>query len=487
MLLKKNNTIRFKFVSRYFIVFIVLLVTLYTIVLIIFNTYIENKIDKLILDQLNRFDWLNTFEQYNYNIDKIESGFNYSATPEGLNDVFYILYNKDRIVYTSSDLTNWEGVDKQISDKILNDTSSLNGYNITILNRSKNKAYKKTISYKKKNTKVRIGVTFLDNDYIFLYGISLSNDHAFKKQLSAILIISFIIIFMAGFTIVFVLISKVMKGIDRVTITADRIEKGNLQEEVSSQNEGQEIENLINSFNRMIQRIFLLMNEIKGVSDDIAHDLRSPVTSIRALSEITLTGNSNIDDYKITLEKIINKCDYLISIINTLLEIAEIETGKLQTQSDKIDMNDILQNAYELYLSAAEVKAINYSFKTNKTPQFVKGIKSNLERATANIIDNAIKYTPRGGMVKLLLYMKNDQIIIEVIDNGIGIEQAEIQKIFNKFYRVESSRSTKGNGLGLSLAQAVINNHGGKINITSKLKSGTNCKIILPAIKLHTL
>jgi signal transduction histidine kinase len=315
-----------------------------------------------------------------------------------------------------------------------------------------------------------------------IFGCSLEEDILFKKQLSLILIISFSVILVIGFLVVFYLINNVMSSIETVSDTAIKIEKGDLSQRVEINSNKREIRNLIISFNEMLDRIGKLLFEINEVSNNIAHDLRSPVTSIRVISENALSVNSSNMVNK-DLEKIIVKCDYLVSMINTLLEIADIESNVYDYNFTKIEVGKVLTDAYDLYYTSAEVNNVHLELELKNKKIEILGNHSLFQRAISNIIDNAIKYNIKNGHVLITADHKEDLVEIRVQDSGIGISNNDIKKIFNKFYRVDKSRSIEGNGLGLSFVQSVLNKHNGYIRVKSEIKTGTCFILNIPSYK----
>jgi signal transduction histidine kinase len=350
------------------------------------------------------------------------------------------------------------------------------------LNRIEKHAYISQIEYPKQKQDIKIGYFELDEGTYMIFGCSLKEDKLFKKQLSLILIISFSVILVIGFIVVFYLINKVMASIESVSDTAIKIEKGDLSQRVEINSNKREIRNLITSFNKMLNRINNLLYEIKEVSNNIAHDLKSPVTSIRVISENALSANSSNTDIT-SFEKIILKCDYLVSMINTLLEIADIESNVIDYNFTRIDLNYLLNDAYELYSTSAKASNVKLELEIKNDKLEIWGNHSLFQRAISNIVDNAIKYNKENGHVLISADLKIDRVEICIVDSGIGISKNEIKKIFNKFYRVDKSRSIEGNGLGLSFVQSVINKHNGYIYVNSEIKVGTSLILNVPSYR----
>jgi signal transduction histidine kinase len=277
------------------------------------------------------------------------------------------------------------------------------------------------------------------------------------------------------------LISKrAMAGVERVTQTAFRISQGGLTHRVQPGNEGEEIDNLAKTFNTMLGRIESLLSEWKEVSDNIAHDLRSPITRMRGIAETTLAGEQNLEEYRDMAGVIVEESDRLVNIINTMLEIAENRSGAAVLSGTCVDLAKIVRDAEELFLPLAEDQGIRLRLKLPPEPLPVPGDQRRLQRVMANLLDNAIKFTPPGGEILLAVEGGPSQATVAVVDSGIGIAAADLPRIFDRFYRGDQSRSTPGNGLGLSLVQAIVQAHGGKISVRSTPGQGSAFLITLP-------
>ena len=243
---------------------------------------------------------------------------------------------------------------------------------------------------------------------------------------------------------------------------------------------GDEIDQLATTFNRMVDRIQTLLTEIKEMSDNIAHDLKSPVTRIRGTAEVTLTTGTSVEDYENMAASTIEDCDRLLDMINTMLLISKTEAGVEKPASGKVEVSALIRQACELFSPIAEDKDVSLNYEaTEKT--FVSGDARMFQRMLSNILDNAVKYTPPGGRVEVsLTEAKNHNITISVTDTGVGISEADLPRIFERFYRCDQSRSLPGTGLGLSLARAIARAHGGDITVTSTVNEGSNFTITLP-------
>jgi heavy metal sensor kinase len=273
---------------------------------------------------------------------------------------------------------------------------------------------------------------------------------------------------------------RAVSGIEAVTRTAQKISGGSLQERVPVKPGGDEIDQLATTFNQMVDRIQTLVTEIKEMSDNIAHDLRSPVTRIRGTAEVTLTTGKSLDDYANMAASTIEDCDRLLDMINTMLLISKTEAGVEKLSRQEIDLAALVRGACELFAPVAEEKRVSLTCAAAE-PTPIAGDARMLQRMLSNIVDNAVKYTPPGGKVEVsLAASERPDIIVTVKDTGVGISAADLHRIFQRFYRCDHSRSQPGTGLGLSLARAIARAHGGDITVTSTVNQGSTFIITLP-------
>lgn len=337
-------------------------------------------------------------------------------------------------------------------------------------------------SVQKPYTEVRVGYVWLPDGKILVSGISLKENLLFMQQTRNLVLVFLGFSIVLGGILGFYLAKKSMKDVVRITKTVNNIQKGNLALRVKGNSSSEEIGNLKDSFNNMLYRIEELVREQKQLTDDIAHDLRSPVTGIRGLSE---AGLKQQGDKTETFGQIISECDRLIYMVNSTLEISEIETGVFINRQSTFKLYDLLNKAVDIFTPVAENKGIGIKTDYSIYDIELTGNVNLIQRAVSNIIDNAIKFTKKDGTVFIESYIRGNTVIISIKDSGIGIALEEQEHIFDKFYKVDKSRNTSGNGLGLSIARAYINLHNGNIKLDSEPGKGTTFIIELPLISQH--
>jgi signal transduction histidine kinase len=288
---------------------------------------------------------------------------------------------------------------------------------------------------------------------------------------------------LAGVAMTSYLISRAMSGVEQVARTAGRIGNHELSARVPPGNRGREIEGLVTAFNDMLDRIHALVKELREVTDNVAHDLRSPLTRIRGLMESAATAPQASAEVRGTAGQVIEECDRLVHLIDTMLEIAESHAGAVQVAFAPVELGQLARDACELFLPVAEDRGVSLTADIPAAPLAVQGNLRRLQRVVANLVDNAITYTPAGGSVRLRLHREGAEVVLTVEDTGIGISAADLPRVFERFFRVDASRSTPGHGLGLTLAQALVSAHGGRIAAFSELGKGSRFCVHLPAIQ----
>jgi signal transduction histidine kinase len=278
---------------------------------------------------------------------------------------------------------------------------------------------------------------------------------------------------------------RVLNRIEAMTETAQTIMAGDLAGRLPVAGTGDELDRLAEHLNAMLERIEALMGGLKEVSDNIAHDLKTPLTRLRNRCEQALRGAAGVDDYRAALESTIAESDDLIRTFDALLMIARAESGHARDNMTEFDAAEIARDVGELYEPLADEKGIALTVDAPAAAP-VRGNRELVSQALANLIDNAIKYAGPNGQVngapaEIVVKAGNDgeRISISVADRGPGIAEADRGRVVERFVRLEQSRSEPGSGLGLSLAAAVARLHGGELKLEDN-HPGLRSTIALP-------
>ncbi len=267
-----------------------------------------------------------------------------------------------------------------------------------------------------------------------------------------------------------------LKGLSRVKNTAARIADGDFGQRVGMGREGREINDLAVVFNDMVDQTEKLLRELKTVSDDIAHDLRTPLTALRGRAELALTSG---DGANLPIQ-VLEGCDHLLGIINTTLMISQTEAGLFPASREGLDLLEVAQQTVDIFLPTAEAQGITLKFTPAPKVSLLPANRTAMQRMLGNLVDNAIKFTPPGGRVEIRITEEAGKLSLLVSDTGSGIQPQDREKIFKRFYRGDGSRSTPGSGLGLSLVRAIVIACGGTIEVESAPGAGTTFRVAFP-------
>ena len=252
-----------------------------------------------------------------------------------------------------------------------------------------------------------------------------------------------------------------VRRIDEVTGAIERIVKGNLAGRLPTRGTAGDLDRLVEVVNGMLDDIERLMHEVKGVSDAVAHDLRTPLTRLLAGLERAGRRAASVDEYAAAVDEAISETKAVLSTFGAMLRISEVEDGARRAGFKTLDLAAIAADVTEFYQPLAEAKGVSFSLKDESSGSArIAGDPSLLFEAIGNLVDNAIKFTPSGGRVTVRVFCENERLGIIVADTGPGIPAEEREAVLRRFYRAERSRHTSGSGLGLSLVAAVARLHG---------------------------
>ena len=396
----------------------------------------------------------------------LQAEFTREASSRGTGRVFFELISPGRKPLATSDLSEWSGLA----------TLSLN-----VTDRSENEVSFRTLSLPGHRHKVRVISMPATDGNVIKIGRTLKGDEMLLERYRETFGTALVIMLACGGLVGWLLARKAMSGVKRVTETATRIGRHDFGQRVMVADKGEEISALVQAFNDMLERIESLVNELQQITDNVAHELRTPITRIRGIAETTLKGKGDLDEFREMAASVIDGSDELIEMIGTMLmlEIARTDSGVAKLAVAPLDIREIAEEAVDLFTPAAEDRRIHIHLSKPPRAVMLFGDRQRLQRVVANLLDNAIKYTPPGGKVTLSITAEAAGAKVKITDPGVGIDEKDIHRIFDRFYRGDKSRSTAGSGLGLSLALAIVRAHGGDITVKTT-DSGSTFTVSLP-------
>jgi signal transduction histidine kinase len=281
--------------------------------------------------------------------------------------------------------------------------------------------------------------------------------------------------------------------IRRLTLAVQRIIRtGRTDARVPLEGTGDAIDELTSLFNTMLDKIEGLVTAMRGALDNVSHDLRTPLTRLRGAAEMALASPPpgdcarQAEHYREVLADCVEESDRVLVMLNTLMDISEAESGTMQLRREPVPLADVVARAIDLYRDVADAKGVALAAAA-PADIVVTADRTRLEQVAANLIDNAVKYTPPGGRVDVEVRREADAAVLRVRDTGPGIPADELPRIFDRLFRGDTSRAERGLGLGLSLVKAVVEAHGGTVDVVSEPGRGSVFTVRLPAPFLSRL
>ena len=274
--------------------------------------------------------------------------------------------------------------------------------------------------------------------------------------------------------------------VEEIAATARRITSSNLRERIRAEGYPSELASLAETFNEMLGRLEESFERISRFSGDIAHDLRTPVNNIRGEAEVALARVRTVDEYRNVIESTLEEAVRLSDLIGDLLFLTRAESPVTELHRERVNVRELLGTVRDYYEASALDAGISLVASRGRDSVTVELDRSLMLRAVSNLVSNAIAHTPSGGTIKLIGTTHGAEICIEVSDTGAGIPFEALPRVFDRFFRVDPSRSktSGGTGLGLAIVQSIATLHGGSVEITSQLGRGTSVTLHVPAAVL---
>ncbi|RLA79288.1 MAG: histidine kinase, partial [Deltaproteobacteria bacterium] len=279
------------------------------------------------------------------------------------------------------------------------------------------------------------------------------------------------------------LANKALRPVDEITNTARKIgSSGDLSQRIRLKRKvDDEIGRLAATFNEMIAKVENSFQQIKRFTADASHELKTPLTILRGEIEVGLKRLRTPEEYQKILASNLEEVKHMSRMVEDLLTLARADMGALELRKEVVDLGGLVREVWEEVRLWAEDKGVELLFQEDGEAR-VMGDRGRLRQLALNLIDNAIKYTPSGGRVELRVVRDGDEVTFSVADTGEGIPAEDLQRIFERFYRVDKARSRQrgGTGLGLSICKWIAEAHGGRISAESELGRGSKFHVFLP-------
>jgi heavy metal sensor kinase len=466
MFLKKINSIRhtlaFRLTLWYAGIFMLTSCVAFFFFYFLITSVIRDRADQDLLGEARTLSSINNLR----GIEAVKRQIIFEAQAAGEKKIFFRLLYFDGQEFSSSNMSYWRdiGIGKMAIKQLLNEK----------------KPVFDTISLPDRKHNIRVLYAIIGRGIILQLGQSMESYTRFIEAFRKIFVATMASLFIFAIVIGWFMARRALAGVEAVTQTARKISESRLKERVPVKKNQDEIDQLAITFNQMLDRIQTLVTGIREMSDNIAHDLKSPITRIRGISEVSLSTGASVKEYENMAASTVEECDRLLDMINTMLVISKTEAGVNKLDARELDIGAVVRDACELFRSSAEDK--NLSLVCDVAGNFsISGDNRLIQRMIANLFDNAIKYTPAGGSVEVTVKTSNnDAVAVTIKDSGIGITPEDIPRIFERFYRCDPSRSEAGIGLGLSFARAIARAHGGDISVFSELEHGSTFTVTLP-------
>ncbi len=305
----------------------------------------------------------------------------------------------------------------------------------------------------------------LPRGYILLVGRKLAAQEKIRELISNVLFICFGITALLASLGGFLISYTINRRLERVNQVCETVMQGKLQTRVAVSGSADEFDHLAENINRMLTRIEELIGGVRDISYNVAHDLRTPLNRLRNRVEFLLQQDMSYEEHAEQLRHCLQEIDDLVGTFNAILHISQAEVGAGIEHFVPCDLSAILDNVLELYRPVAEEKSMSEQSDI-QAGVWVMGDRHLLSQAFANLLDNAIKYSPAESQLRISLQMENGKAQVMIADQGKGIPPEFYDKVTEKFFRLETSRSTPGNGLGLSLVHAAIKLHQGELSFS---------------------
>jgi signal transduction histidine kinase len=328
---------------------------------------------------------------------------------------------------------------------------------------------------------LEVASSLLVDGTLFQVGRTTTRRAAMLERYRETATLLFALIVLAGLAGGITLTWRALQPLRDLTDTLTHIlQTGRTTERVAVRGTADPLDSLGALVNRMLDRIDGLVAGMRSTLDTVAHDLRTPMTRLRGTAEMALQSGRTADDYRNALADCLEEADRVSGLLDALMDLAEAETGAMRLRHDTVDLVAAVREAMELYTEVAEEKAVELTLDAGPGIPSIEGDRLRLTQVFANLIDNAVKYTPGPGSVTVTIAPSEGGVAAVVSDTGPGIPASDQPRIWDRLYRGDQSRSQRGLGIGLSLVRAIVHAHGGRATVESSEGAGARFRIWLP-------
>jgi len=457
------NTLSFRLTLWYLVAFVVSLLLAFSIFFLSLNSVFEKYFRDELIDDIVEFSEL--YQQRG--LDAVRDELDEEMADEESNTFFVRIVDSDGALVVSSDLAEWQRLAPI-------DAASIHAW-------SQDHPRLTSVAKDADFDAYLTAEMALGDQHFIQTGVTVVHDDSLKEILVRALLWVILILIPVALLMGWLLSRRAVRGINQIRATTQKVEAGHLDQRVEVGVQGSEIQSLAWSFNAMLDRIQLLITDMRELTDNIAHDLRSPLTRIRANSEQASDSRVDEVDRQKASAAAVQDCDALMSMINTMLDVAEAESGATRLANVELGLSELVKDISDLFEPAAEMKRIRF-YSHVEPDLLIVGDADRLRRMISNVLDNAIKYTPAGGSVSIGAKNDAENVSIEIRDTGCGVPSSDQSKIFDRFFRCDQGRNEEGTGLGLTYSLAIARAHGGDIKVASKPGEGSRFVISIPRL-----
>jgi heavy metal sensor kinase len=466
-MIKLPRTLSFRLTLWYGLIFSLSSCLAFLFFYILIATHLRQRMDNRLSEKISELEAIYNLQ----GLEEVKADITLESQAAGEKKFFFRLLYASGLAFSSSNMSYWHqiGIDRKA---------------VNLLYEGHQRVYE-TLSIPDRTDSVRIAYGIIGRGVVAQVGYSMESDTAFIAIFKNIFLLTMFALTLAAILVGWFMARRALSGVEAVTRTARQISESDLTRRVPIMARHEEIDRLAVTFNQMLDRIEKLVAGIREMGDNIAHDLKSPVARIRGMAEIGLSAEAASDNDLTLAGNTIEECDRLLDMINTMLMISKTDAGATDVTVVPLDMTAVVHCALALFAPLAEDKGLSMTCETPDVLMMDGDLKM-LQRALANLLDNAIKYTPAPGHIHIRAFAERksmERIYVAVEDSGIGIDSADLTKIFNRFFRCDQSRTTGGAGLGLSLASAIARAHGGEIDVQSTIGQGSVFTLNLPRMQ----